>query len=145
MITAYSYDYIKTINKKMIDLPMDYTLSSMYELKKFVEFLNNNNVLICDSSAANCLVTEDKLVVIDPDHYEINNKCEEENLKEMNLYLVDLWCEEYGLKSKDDIELISKQFYDKNIDLYLYKMAMKLTEKTPREFITKTLKKNRRT
>lgn len=144
MITAYSYDYIETINKKMIDLPMEYTLSSMCELKKLVEFLNNNNVLIGDSSAANCLVTEDNLVVIDPDYFEINDKCEEENLKEINHYISDLWCEEYGLKSMDDIRLISKQFYDKNIDLYLYKMNMRLTEETPREFITKTLQKNRR-
>ena len=64
---------------------------------------------------------------------------------DINEYIIDLWCHEYGIKEEDDVSrfLISKIFYDKCSDDYLINMENRLKEKNPRELIRKTLKRNR--
>ena len=135
VIDGYSYDYIERQDTKMIDLPMGYTLRSMGELVRFVQYLNQSGIAIVDPHSKNCIVGKDNLVIIDPDYFELDNYAFERNLNEMNSYLSDLWCDEYGIKDLYDRQYVHKLFYNENIDSYLYKMNLLLDEETPREFL----------
>ena len=69
VVTAYTYDYIKSIDNKMIDMPMDYTIETLYRFRELVELLNLRRIEIRDAHAKNVVRTENGLVIIDPDRY----------------------------------------------------------------------------
>ena len=140
-VTAYSYDYIENVDKKMIDMPMEYTIESLYRFRELVELLNMRRVAIRDAHGENVLVTENGLVVIDPDMYYSSPEVHNTNLQNVNEYIVDLWGDEYGLSygDKENRNKIRELFYYTDVDSYIDMMIPRLNEKTPRDLIEKVL------
>ena len=125
VISAYSSKYINKTKRKSIDMPMDYTLNSLYELYKVANILNDMGIKMNDESYDNLIVSKDNIVIIDPDYYAFDKRLVAvNNIISINEYIIDLWCHEYGIKEEDDVSrfLISKIFYDKCSDDYLINM-----------------------
>ena len=153
IIKQYYYDYIEKVNKLMIDLPMDYTYESIIKLQELLNMLNELRIYIEDANSENVIVSNNNIVVIDPDLYKIYNRESLNNLKEHNRdfiirYITDLWANEYVLKHGfkyakkllDDINPLDKLFInesDFNIDGCI-KDGFKCN--TPDELITKLVR-----
>lgn len=142
VVTAYTYDYIKSIDNKMIDMPMDYTIETLYRFRELVELLNLRRIEIRDAHAKNVVRTENGLVIIDPDRYISSPEAYHNNLRKINEYIIDLWGDEFGLEEenlqRDDIKNL---FFNDDVDAYIDVMKSRLNEKTPRDLIEKTLRK----
>ena len=98
-------------------------------------------VAIRDAHGENVLVTENGLVVIDPDMYYSSPEVHNTNLQNVNEYIVDLWGDEYGLSygDKENRNKIRELFYYTDVDSYIDMMIPRLNEKTPRDLIEKVL------
>jgi 5-methylthioribose kinase len=125
----------------MIDMPMDYTINTLYEFDKIIKFLNKEKILIGDSHAGNVIITDDNLVIIDPDYYEFNDKASRRNRELINFYITDLWAIEYGLYNYFDKKALNDILYKGYMQDYLKENIKRLDEKTPRDLIEKTLRK----
>ncbi len=141
MTTAYSYDYVNRKDKFMIDMPMDYTINTLYEFDKIVKYLNDEKILIGDSHAGNVVISDNNLVIIDPDYYEFSNFAKRRNRELINFYITDLWCLEAGLSNYFDRKAVTDILYKGYMQDYLKENIKRLDEKTPRDLIEKTLRK----
>lgn len=141
VINAYTSDFIRKKITKTIDMPMEYTLETLYEFKKIVEFLNNNSIVIVDECAKNCIVSKNGIVIVDPDFFKLDSLAYKFNLSHINTYIIDLWCNEYGIYDLGGYRDLEKLFYKKSTEDYYEVMKERLDEKTPREVIKKHLKK----
>jgi hypothetical protein len=97
-VMGYSYDYVKSSDNLMIDMPIEYTYQNLYQLKSLLNELNKRKILIDDENYNNVIVGNDSLVIIDPDMYRIHNSedyVRRENTSLLIGYLTTLWGEEY--------------------------------------------------
>ena len=103
VIKQYYYDYIEKIDKLMIDLPMDYTYESIIKLQELLNKLNELRIYIEDANEDNVIVSNNNIVVIDPDLYK---KYKGESLRLLKAhnrdfiisYITSLWASEYVFK-----------------------------------------------
>ena len=72
IVRAYSYKYIEESPIKSIDLPIEYSLRSLYELNKFIKELNKRGIQIVDAHGSNCIPSKNNIVIIDPDSYMLS-------------------------------------------------------------------------
>ena len=130
VVSAYSYDFIKKISSKMIDMPMDYTIETLYKFRNLVELLNMHRIAICDAHGLNVVPGENGLVIIDPDRYFLAPDAHAYNLESINYYIADLWGDEYGFFDDDpDREKIKDLFYSDDLYHYIEVMKSRLDEK----------------
>lgn len=145
VVSAYSYDFIEKMSTKMIDMPMEYTIESLYRFKNLVELLNMHRIMICDAHSLNVIPNENGLVIIDPDRYYFAPDAHAYNLYKINEYISDLWGDEYGLFDDDpERDKIKNLFYSDDLFHYLEVMQSRLNEKTPRDLLDKVYRKKRR-
>ncbi len=140
MLTGYTSEFIETRKGAMVDLPMEYTLNTLYEFRKLLKILNDNNILIADTNRNNSIVGFDNLVIIDPDSYEFNEiscEIEKENMESINRYLLSKWVAEMPITDKTVFEKISKELFDYEEGDYLDVMSKRLRGKTPRDVINR--------
>lgn len=140
MLTGYTSEFIATRKGAMVDLPMEYTLNTLYEFRKLLKILNDNNILIADTNRNNSIVGFDNLVIIDPDSYEFNEiscEIEKENMESINRYLLSKWVAEMPITDKAVFEKISKELFDYEEGDYLDVMSKRLRGKTPRDVINR--------
>lgn len=144
VIRAYSSKYVKKSNKKSIDMPMDYTINSIYEMFKLIKIFNELGIRIEDTFGDNLIVTDENIVIIDPDFYSFDKRLDiMKNLEGLNRYISELWCNEYGISQEDEVARfnMNKFFYKESYENYMKEMCKILNEKTPRDIIKKTLHK----
>ena len=144
VVTGYTYSLVNSVDKLMIDMPMDYTLRTLYKFRLLLESLNGNHLVVRDAHATNVVKAEDNLVIIDPDAYYFDDKDYKDNLRMLNNYVSKLWFQEYGLYGLEDYKKIAELFKYKNEDLYLKEMYERLDEETPRELLDKVFKRKTR-
>jgi len=140
MLTGYTSEFIETRKGLMVDLPMEYTLHTLYEFRKLLKILNDNNILIADTNRNNSIVGFDNLVIIDPDCYEFNEiSCdiEKENMESINRYLLSKWVAEMRITDKAVAEKIREKLFDYEKGDYLDVMSKRLRAKTPRDVINR--------
>ena len=142
ILNGYTSEFLRKKITKMIDMPIDYTLETLYEFKRIVEFLNENSVVIVDECAANCIVSKNGLVIVDPDFFKHDDNAYNYNLSHINTYIESTWSKEYGIYNLRDKNKLHSLFYDKNVDNYYDVMKERMDEDTPRKVIEKTLKKS---
>ena len=146
IVSSYTSKYYKPSKEMMIDKPMEYTINSLYELKKVYEELNNRGIEIVDAHQENVIITEDNLVIIDPDRFYFSNYPNYINEKRIIEYIISLWKEEYKNSSEDDLLFLSdavRQYFNQydGIDDCITQMDSKRLYKTPRTLISDQLKK----
>ena len=144
VLTGYTYKYVNEINQLMIDMPMGYTLNTLYEFRLLLEYLNGNHLIVREANARNVVKSEKNLVIIDPDSYCFDDVNYKDNLKMLNNYVSKLWFQEYGSYSFDDYQKIAELFNYKDSDTYLKEMYEKLKGDTPRDLLDKVFDKKTR-
>jgi hypothetical protein len=142
VVSAYSARFYETSNESMIDKPLDYTLSSLYELRKLLKELSDREISIVDSHFENCIVTENGLVIIDPDFYRIRKNPYKINEKRIRDYLYDLWFEEYKDESLTHFETdyVIDDVLKGSIDDVIERVRT-LEGRTPREVLDRKLQR----
>ena len=146
IIKAYSSKFVERISdkEKVIDMPMEYTINSIYELTKVAERLTLMGIRMNDEHCKNIIPTKDNLVVIDPDNYFFGNRhIGLFNMLSINDYITDLWCDEYGIYDPQDVNRQAIDFYLEidTTDGYMEFIQNKLNEKTPRDLMERVLKR----
>ncbi|MBO4245388.1 MAG: hypothetical protein J5892_01455 [Bacilli bacterium] len=140
LIRAYSYKYLPKLPIKSIDMPIDYSLKSIYELKKFMLELNKKGIKIRDAHSENCIPTSDNIVIIDPDDYVLTNQdVTDNNISEIREYLFDLWLEEYGLNNHEQKNKLIDIFNDYDIEKDVERVSHEFKAKTPRKILDRCL------
>ncbi len=142
-IKSYSYKYVDKSDTKCIDMPLEYTLNSLYELEKVMKRLNELKIKIIDAHGGNCIPTNDNIVIIDPDRFEFSSTSVEiNNLKQIKRYVYDLWINECEHKLNNaESTMIMHMFDNESIDECITNFSKKVREKTPRDVIDKCLSK----
>ena len=140
VVTGYTYKYVNALNKRMIDMPIDYTLKTLYEFRLLLESLNVKHLAIKDNNAGNVVVADNHLVIIDPDAYCFDDIACKDNLKRLNDYVAKLWFQEYGIYDIKTYEKIRNIFSYNDKEDYIMEMYDKFhNEATPRDILNKTL------
>ena len=155
-VQEYTYKYINKLNDLMIDLPMEYTYETLHQYQLILQKLNKLKISIFDANEDNAIVSNNGLVIIDPDLYSFDKSDYIKGLKDHNkeyitLYISELWREEFILKHG---KKYLKELYVKNNPFeYLFKnndgnidenLKDRLNAKTPDELLYKLVKKNSR-
>lgn len=144
VLTGYTYKYIKAIDQLMIDMPMEYTLNTLYEFRLLLEYLNGYHLAVRDAHARNVVKGENNLVIIDPDCYYFDDEAYKDNLIMLNNYVSKLWFQEYGKYSYEDFKKINQLFKFSDKDLYLKEMHESLKGDTPRDLLDKVFDRKTR-
>ena len=151
-VMGYSYDYVNQSDKLMIDMPIDYTYQTLYQLRSLLSELSKRKILIDDENYNNVIVGNDSLVIIDPDMYRCHKSedyVKRENISLIMGYLTTLWGEEYI--KKHGIKYCKYFNYDYNaLDEYFDRYSIrdiegdisdKLNTNTLDELISNVVKK----
>ena len=138
VVSAYSSRFYETSDEFMIDKPMDYTLNSLYEFKKLVEELNKKDIVIADSHGENLIVTDNNIVIIDPDFYRKHKNPDKINQKRVKEYLRELWLDEYDREF--ETEYVIKNLLKGSIDETIDRIKSS-NESTPRKLLARELKR----
>ena len=133
VINAYSSKFIEASKEKMIDKPIEYTLNTLYEFKKVLDELNKRKILISDPHNENVIINDNNLVIIDPDLYRYHPNPDKMNNKRIKEFIIDLWCEEYGVYEHKNWYNIGEYFEGSNMEDCIKNMKEKVRTKTPRE------------
>ena len=144
ILTGYTYKYIKAIDSLMIDMPMEYTLNTLYEFRYLLEYLNGYHLVVRDAHARNVVKGEKNLVIIDPDCYRFDDEDYKDNLIMLTNYVSKLWFQEYGKYSYEDFKKIANLFEFKDKDLFLKEMHERLKGDTPRDLLDNVFERKTR-
>lgn len=117
---AHTMRYYEKEEIDVLTEPIDYTLSSLFEILDSVNTLTQNNILINDMHTGNAIINSDGITIIDVDLYTFNRFYSENGLKIKNIsalmYLIhEIYLEAINnyhseLKSYDTGELIKSTF-----------------------------------
>ena len=138
IVKAYSYKYIEESPIKSIDLPIEYSLCSLYELNKFMKELNIRGIQIVDAHGENCIPSKNNIVIIDPDSYILSRAyITERNLCYIREYLFSLWFKEYGIKrlSSQQQNEFKNMLSDGDVAQNIENLSLKFKVNTPRKII----------
>jgi hypothetical protein len=137
IVRAYSSMYVEPSKELLIDKPIDYTLNSLYEFKSLLEELNQKKILIGDAHQNNCVITDDRLVIVDPDLYRYHPNPDKINVKRIKEYIVSIWLDEYKVEDYYDLRRLSDYFKGSTIEESITNMKEKVKSRTPRELLDK--------
>ena len=144
IIEGYTYKYIPRDEINIVQEERYYTLDNVSDLLKLIEKFSYLRVLINDALSFNIITQKDRLVIIDPDSFNINYKKTYEealiyNKKQLLEYIKSLYLNCFETKQREYYDTINKLF-DFKIDQYTdlcHEMAKRLVFKKPIDAINK--------
>lgn len=132
---AYTAKYYKPVDIDPLYYPKEYLLESFLEIEKIINYLSNNRVAADDLKKKNAVLTDDRIVLIDPDlysfhkdkHGDVNGLNKLHLLYLLKSFLIDGRCQE-------DKKLLTKWYKD-NYDFNVFSSSDCATD-----YIANTLK-----
>lgn len=132
IIDAYTYKFVGEDNIDILTMPTDYTLDNLSEIEKLIEHLTSLHIQVLDLKRDNSLLTNDRIILIDPDLF---NKCDiaMDNLKAHNNIMLMILFKSIFLLSLSGDKSIIKGIYrlfeieDFNSQSLSYEVSRKLT------------------
>ena len=143
-IEGYTCEYLEPADIKIVYKDRYYTLDNINDLSKLVERLSYLGILINDAIASNVIMQNNRIVIIDPDSYNVMYSMSYDELllrnkKELLKYIKDLYSSCFRGYQVDEYEAINKifDFNVKSDSNLCYELAKRLIYKRPIDMINK--------
>lgn len=144
VIEGYKYHYVERDDIKIVYENNSYTIDNVNDLLKLIDKFNYLRILINDALCCNIITQKNRLVIIDPDSYNIDYKKTYDevslhNKKQLLEYIKSLYLSCFLGHSKDYYDAINLLFnfsIDKDTDI-AYELSKRLIYKKPIETIDK--------